>query len=147
MQIAVARMFSAIPAHGLMGVFMGYNIGKAKFDTKNQSRLLLYGLLSAITLHTFYDFFLFLPTPNVLLAMLTLPVSLCLAIPAIKELANRSSITNPSTTSIGQVSGVTSSTQSNDETLISSKHQCQSCNATLSPTMMICYRCGAKLQR
>ena len=57
--VAIARMFSAIPAHALMGVIMGYYIGKAKFDIENRRILMLKGLFGAILLHGAYDYFLF----------------------------------------------------------------------------------------
>ena len=55
---AIARMFTAIPLHALAGVLMGYFLGKAKFDKINEKTLIVKGLLSAIILHTAYDYFL-----------------------------------------------------------------------------------------
>ncbi|GAB4428571.1 MAG: hypothetical protein OHK0039_47110 [Bacteroidia bacterium] len=57
----IVRMFTAVPAHATFGVLMGYFVGKAKFGPPARAlgyRLL--GLLSAVAMHGFYDFFLFL---------------------------------------------------------------------------------------
>lgn len=60
-QVALLRMFTAVPAHATFGVFMGYYAGLAKMTTNPQQRqqLLLKGLLLAVALHGAYDFFLF----------------------------------------------------------------------------------------
>ncbi len=56
--LAIARMFTAVPAHGAFGAVMGYYVGLAKFDAQNRPALLLKGLLGAVVLHGSYDFFL-----------------------------------------------------------------------------------------
>lgn len=56
---ALLRMFTAVPAHAIFGIAMGYYAGKAKFDTWNSTSLLLQGFLVAFILHGLYDFFLF----------------------------------------------------------------------------------------
>ncbi len=56
--VALMRMFTAVPAHALFGIFMGYFIGKAKFSNKKGWYLFL-GLLIAVAIHGLYDFFLF----------------------------------------------------------------------------------------
>lgn len=59
-EVALMRMFTAVPAHAVFGIVMGFWIGLAKFaDTKGFMRFLLLGLLSATLLHGAYDFFLF----------------------------------------------------------------------------------------
>lgn len=55
---AVLRMFTAVPAHAVFGVVMGYWIGLAKFDKRKQREYIARGLLSAVILHGAYDFFL-----------------------------------------------------------------------------------------
>lgn len=54
------RAFSAVPAHGVFAITMGYYAGIAKFNPSYQKRiyLLLQGLLFATTLHGLYDFFI-----------------------------------------------------------------------------------------
>jgi RsiW-degrading membrane proteinase PrsW (M82 family)/ribosomal protein S18 acetylase RimI-like enzyme len=59
-QVAFLRMVTAVPAHATFGVVMGYYAGKAKFDPRNEKRLLLTGLLWAVFFHGAYDFCLFL---------------------------------------------------------------------------------------
>lgn len=58
-QVAIVRAFSAIPAHAIFGVLMGYFMGRAKF-AKNRIANNLIGLLLAILFHGAYDFFLFI---------------------------------------------------------------------------------------
>ena len=57
--VVILRMFSAIPAHALFGVLMGYMLGKAKFTNKH----VLYAMAAlgvATLFHGVYDYFLFL---------------------------------------------------------------------------------------
>ena len=82
---AVLRMCSAIPAHALMGVIMGYYVGKAKFSKDNEKRLLLKGLLGAIILHGLYDYFLMSQNGIGFFAFASLIVSIIIAKKAIKE--------------------------------------------------------------
>ena len=62
MIVGILRMFTAIPAHALMGVIMGYYIGKAKFaETPEEEKALTYrGLFIAIGIHGLYNFILFI---------------------------------------------------------------------------------------
>jgi protease PrsW len=143
MMVAIGRMFSAIPAHGLMGVFMGYYIGKAKCDIENQHRLLLQGLLAAIALHTIYDYFLFLPTPQPLLSLLTLIIAFFLAIIAIKELSTHENRKEPVIKKISTIENIKS-----DSTIPTGGLNgdiCRRCGSKLTPTILICYKCGLKI--
>lgn len=56
------RMFSAVPAHAMFGILMGYFVGNAKFFVRNGNAFLerMKGLMVAIFFHGLYDFFLFL---------------------------------------------------------------------------------------
>ena len=83
--VAIARMFSAIPAHALMGVLMGYYVGKAKFDVVNKKELMFKGLFFAILLHGLYDYFLFSTMGIGLFALVSLLVSYRFAKKVIKE--------------------------------------------------------------
>jgi len=58
MNVALIRMFTAIPAHAAFAVFMGFYVGLAKFR-KHNFLLLLTGLLTAIIAHGLYDWLLF----------------------------------------------------------------------------------------
>ncbi len=60
MEVAMQRLFTAVPAHASFAVVMGYFVGKAKFNSANSIGLLVTGLLGAIFLHGTYDFFIFL---------------------------------------------------------------------------------------
>jgi RsiW-degrading membrane proteinase PrsW (M82 family) len=56
---ALVRMFTAVPAHALFGVIMGYYVGRAKFDPSHLKGLTFKGLIIPILIHGTYDFFLF----------------------------------------------------------------------------------------
>lgn len=59
-EVAIMRMFTAVPAHATFAVAMGYFVGLAKF--KHQHAISIYkimGLLGATLLHASYDFFFF----------------------------------------------------------------------------------------
>ncbi|MDX2247805.1 MAG: PrsW family glutamic-type intramembrane protease [Bacteroidia bacterium] len=62
LQTGLLRMFTAVPAHAVFGVIMGYFVGKAKFlgETGNPYRERMKGLAGAVLLHGLYDYFLFL---------------------------------------------------------------------------------------
>lgn len=97
LQTGLLRMFTAVPAHAVFGVMMGYFVGRAKFMMDGNPMLeRLKGLLTAILFHGLYDFFLFLPSSGImepesvwgslaLLAFVTLFIGLRLARKAIKE--------------------------------------------------------------
>ncbi len=57
---AIYRMFSAIPAHALFAVLMGYWLGRAKFIQAKEKRLSLVALVTATLFHGIYDYFLFI---------------------------------------------------------------------------------------
>lgn len=60
-QVALQRMFLAVPAHGTFGVLMGYYAGKAKFDLpSNKTKWIVASLFWPVSFHGAYDFFLFL---------------------------------------------------------------------------------------
>lgn len=54
------RMFSAIPAHAMFAVVMGYYLGIARFSCRFETAFALLGLLAAVVLHGTYDYFLFI---------------------------------------------------------------------------------------
>lgn len=61
LDVALIRMFTAVPAHAAFAVIMGYFVGIAKFrkSREQEKRFLRMGFLSALLLHGVYDFFLF----------------------------------------------------------------------------------------
>ncbi|MGE4630864.1 MAG: PrsW family glutamic-type intramembrane protease [Pseudohongiellaceae bacterium] len=88
---AIARMFTAIPLHALAGVLMGYFLGKAKFDKFNEKTLIVKGLLSAIILHTAYDYFLLQDNSNLIIfSFVSLMVAFYIAKKSIKKSRSRS---------------------------------------------------------
>lgn len=67
--VAFMRMITAIPAHAIFAVVMGYHVGLAKFDLTHKNDLLRKGLLYPVLLHGAYDFFLmqkFMPALSIL---------------------------------------------------------------------------------
>lgn len=54
------RMFTAVPAHAICGVVMGYFFGKSKFEPKNQARNLAFALIAPTVFHGAYDYFAFM---------------------------------------------------------------------------------------
>lgn len=57
---AFIRSMTAVPAHALFGVIMGYYFGKAKFSSgKKGMSYLAYAFIVPIVLHGIYDFILF----------------------------------------------------------------------------------------
>ncbi len=74
MEVAIARMFTAVPMHAAFGIFMGYYVGKAKFEKSAlESITRLKGLAIAICLHGAYDFLLF-QNESMLLTFSVLPL-------------------------------------------------------------------------
>lgn len=63
------RAVLAVPGHAFDGVFMGYNLAKAKLfklqkDKKNSRKYLIFSLLVPTLLHGIYDFLLFADESN-----------------------------------------------------------------------------------
>lgn len=57
-QTAYLRAITAVPAHALFGITMGYYFGLAKFYTQRRRVLLLRCVIEPIILHGIYDFIL-----------------------------------------------------------------------------------------
>ncbi len=95
-QVALLRMFTAVPAHVTFGVIMGYFLGLAKFKN-NSFALKMVGLGGAAALHGFYDFSLFSAGQYPLMilgAVLSLVLGLALSLRAI-HLHRKNSPFNP----------------------------------------------------
>lgn len=69
--VGVIRAFTAVPAHAIFGITMGFFFGLAKFGTKNQQQNFLLAILLPMLLHGFYDFILM--SQNKLLLLLFVP--------------------------------------------------------------------------
>ncbi len=57
-ETGLVRMFTAVPAHGMLAVIMGYFIGIAKFDVYDRPRMYFRGIALAVLGHGAYDFFI-----------------------------------------------------------------------------------------
>lgn len=78
----VLRAFTAVPAHAVFAVFMGYYVGLAKFNKPKRIILIVSGVLLATVVHGLYDFFILQEYYDWLMvfATLTLSISLYFAI-------------------------------------------------------------------
>ncbi|MBN1185028.1 MAG: PrsW family intramembrane metalloprotease [Bacteroidales bacterium] len=68
--VAIMRALTAVPAHALFGVTMGYYFGLAKFEEKHKKLRLRLAWFVPIILHGIYDFILFVDIPAYLLIFL-----------------------------------------------------------------------------
>lgn len=82
LETTVLRAFTAVPAHAVFGVFMGYYVGLAKFSKGKKIVLITTGVILAATVHGLYDFFILQEYYDWLMvfATLTLCISLYFAI-------------------------------------------------------------------
>ena len=58
METTLIRSFTAVPAHAIFAVIMGYFVGLAKFYEKERRKFIIRGFLMAFVVHGIYDFFL-----------------------------------------------------------------------------------------
>lgn len=58
METTLVRSFTAVPAHAIFAVILGYFVGLSKFVDLDKKRLIGKGLLITVIIHGFYDFFL-----------------------------------------------------------------------------------------
>jgi len=58
--LAVMRMMSAVPAHFVFAVIMGYYLGKAKSSKDKQLLFIIMSLFIPVIIHALYDYFMFL---------------------------------------------------------------------------------------
>ena len=56
LQTGLLRAFTAVPAHALFGISMGFFLGLAKFSKKKRGLYILFSITIPILLHGFYDF-------------------------------------------------------------------------------------------
>lgn len=68
--VALLRAFTAVPAHALFGITMGYFFGLAKFSESRKNLLLFLSLFLPIGIHGFYDFVLMSENGFLLLAFI-----------------------------------------------------------------------------
>lgn len=84
LNVAILRMFTAVPAHACFAILMGFWVGKAKME--NKPWLNWVGLFSAVLFHGAYDFFLLsdLVQGQLIGAIISLVLALILSRIAIK---------------------------------------------------------------
>ena len=70
MTLALVRAFSAVPAHAVFGIFMGYFFMKYVFVKKGEN--LIYAFLIPFILHGFYNYFVY---SNFLISLLIIVVA------------------------------------------------------------------------
>ena len=85
--VAIMRMFSAVPAHAIFAVIMGYFLGLAKTHPDKTLMYSILALVCAVITHGLYDYFLFISfIPGIWIgAVLSLIFSYLLARKAIKS--------------------------------------------------------------
>jgi len=57
-QVALSRALTAVPAHALFGVMMGYYLALAKFNPEERESNMIKALVVPVLFHGFYDFIL-----------------------------------------------------------------------------------------
>lgn len=92
MEIAIIRAFTAVPAHAVFAIIMGYYAGSAKFIPERRNQLLIIGFSLATFIHGLYDFFILQQAYEWLMigATLVLYISIFFAIKMIKQHQRRS---------------------------------------------------------
>ena len=90
--LALMRMLSAVPAHFVFAVIMGYYLGKAKSNKKSQLIFILLSILIPISIHALYDYFLFIDFIQGIWigGIITLVITLYIAKKSIQEHMNAS---------------------------------------------------------
>lgn len=69
--VGILRAFTAVPAHALFGVSMGYYLSHAKFLRRNKYTYIIIAAIMPILLHGFYDFIIL--SQNSLLILCFIP--------------------------------------------------------------------------
>lgn len=59
-EVAILRMFSAIPLHATCGIIMGYFLGKAKMEHENTEKNKVLALVIPTIIHGLYNYFIFI---------------------------------------------------------------------------------------
>lgn len=83
-EVGLVRALTAVPAHALFGVVMGYYIGLARFMEGERTIYIVRALLWPIILHGFYDYCLMSGMP--LLMLLFIPFIIYLWISGFKKM-------------------------------------------------------------
>ncbi|MCB0640189.1 MAG: PrsW family intramembrane metalloprotease, partial [Phaeodactylibacter sp.] len=81
LETALVRAFTAVPAHAVFAVILGYFVGLARFDREKRVPLLLKGYGITVVVHGIYDFFILqsLFSWLIIFAMVVLVISIYFA--------------------------------------------------------------------
>jgi RsiW-degrading membrane proteinase PrsW (M82 family) len=71
-QVGMLRAFTAVPAHAIFGVSMGYHFGMAKFYSEERRKQLFLAFIYPFLWHGAYDFFLMAGKPIYLILFIPL---------------------------------------------------------------------------
>ena len=82
-EVGIIRAITAVPAHALFGIVMGYYFGLAKFNDRMKPVFLLFAFLLPFLFHGLYDFLLMGNSP-VLLSFI--PLFICFWINGFKKM-------------------------------------------------------------
>ncbi len=88
MGTGILRAFTAVPAHAMFGISMGYFLAWAKFRPQKRIYYLILSLAVPIFLHGFYDFILM--SQNTVLLIFFVPFLVAMLIVAFKEMKHLS---------------------------------------------------------
>ncbi len=91
-ETVLIRTFTAIPAHAIFGIFMGYYLSNFYFKNGSIKKLLI-GLAIILGIHTLYDYFIIQQISEYLMlgALVVLGVGIFYSLKMIKELQSYSS--------------------------------------------------------
>lgn len=64
--VGLTRAFTAVPAHAIFGIMMGFRLGKAKFVPSKRKKYLALAFLYPFVFHGLYDFILMSQVPQLL---------------------------------------------------------------------------------
>ncbi|MCJ7449109.1 MAG: PrsW family glutamic-type intramembrane protease [Bacteroidales bacterium] len=68
--VGILRAVTAVPAHALFGIMMGYYFGLARFNPKHQSAYLVFAFILPFVSHGLYDFLLMGNTQFLIIAFI-----------------------------------------------------------------------------
>jgi len=89
-QVGMIRAFTAVPAHAIFGISMGYHFGLAKFYTDERKKQLVLAFLFPFIWHGLYDFLLMAGEP--LYLVLFIPLLFFLWVSGFKRIKRLSDI-------------------------------------------------------
>jgi len=84
----IYRAFTAIPAHALFGIIMGYYLGMARFNIRRRKEFLLKAIIVPWMFHGLYDFFILSGHP--VLNFLFIPLMLIMLVMGFRSMKEQS---------------------------------------------------------